>query len=207
MGRDRSCTGRKPTRTNFNPLSPHGERHTAGQWAWASRGFQSTLPAWGETKDASKMPKGVPISIHSPRMGRDRTQHGDAPRAAISIHSPRMGRDILRIAYYVNTFLFQSTLPAWGETTINGELANDFLFQSTLPAWGETRRTASVRHPPQDFNPLSPHGERRRSRGEIVHGIKFQSTLPAWGETIHAQRLHVDGKISIHSPRMGRDGR
>ena len=33
------------------------------------------------------------ISIHSPRMGRDRVDARENPLYYISIHSPRMGRD------------------------------------------------------------------------------------------------------------------
>ena len=35
---------------------------------------------------------------------------------------------------------------------------------------------------------------------------KFQSTLPAWGETESLCQLDLYKVISIHSPRMGRDG-
>ena len=36
----------------------------------------------------------------------------------------------------------------------------------------------------------------------------FQSTLPAWGETYVATLKELqEMKISIHSPRMGRDAR
>ena len=56
-------------------------------------------------------------------------------------------------------------------------------FQSTLPAWGETA---------------------------VVTGAAgagpFQSTLPAWGETIFRPPILSNFVISIHSPRMGRDG-
>ena len=58
----------------------------------------------------------------------------------------------------------------------------------------------------RDFNPLSPHGERRTGRGHWRVDDKFQSTLPAWGETgymLFPASLTVH--ISIHSPRMGRD--
>ena len=33
--------------------------------------FQSTLPAWGETRHVEHNPCLLTISIHSPRMGRD----------------------------------------------------------------------------------------------------------------------------------------
>ena len=79
----------------------------------------------------------------------------------------------------------------------------------------------------RDFNPRSPHGERRKLNAGAFLRPRFQSTLPAWGATdyftsalpwpqfqstlpawgattkqmLH-NRLH---KISIHAPRMGSD--
>ena len=102
---------------NFNPLSPHGERHlylhtpmtedTTFQStlpAWGEtvalmplpirQTFQSTLPAWGETGLGNGGRVDIPISIHSPRMGRDPKEIGLLYYTTkISIHSPRMGRD------------------------------------------------------------------------------------------------------------------
>ena len=147
------------------------------------------------------------ISIHSPRMGRDGagagyhgagddfnplSPHGERPQGfagradarLISIHSPRMGRDALQ----------RWPPPAPPK------------FQSTLPAWGETQPLRIGAKQIQDFNPLSPHGERqydvmrksewykisihspRMGRDVVIvyhtplHN-RFQSTLPAWGET------------------------
>ena len=102
------------------------------------------------------------------------------------------------------------------------------VFQSTLPAWGETTVAAKVATVNGNFNPLSPHGERRFPPLALGPPGRFQSTLPAWGET---RRPHAPGRpypyfnplsphgerrfvllrpashrgISIHSPRMGRD--
>ena len=105
--------------------------------------------------------------------------------------------------------LFQSTLPAWGETAQIAELEKELeisihsprmgrdadrgdhaqrgrAFQSTLPAWGETKYCA----------------------GELIYASEFQSTLPAWGETRKiSEEQKAKLRISIHSPRMGRDGR
>ena len=79
----------------------------------------------------------------------------------ISIHSPRMGRDDAVQAVYKRMGLISIHSPRMG-------------------------RDYRLQEPPRlsvDFNPLSPHGERRR--------IVFIGT--PWH------------KISIHSPRMGRD--
>ena len=99
MGRDlaRPCSTRASA--HFNPLSPHGERRArtcTGRWR---TGFQSTLPAWGETGRVLCHPPGVPISIHTPRMGRDECKYGDVHNPDISIHSPRMGRDLITKLY------------------------------------------------------------------------------------------------------------
>ena len=146
------------------------------------------------------------ISIHSPRMGRDcsavrdpmaschfnpLSPHGERHVVSvisslfgpISIHSPRMGRDEKVMAWWLQGQQFQSTLPAWGETSPGLPSCSADGFQSTLPAWGETRH--------------------QWTRDGWVN--VFQSTLPAWGETIIVEYQRSALVISIHSPRMGRD--
>ena len=79
-----------------------------------------------------------------------------------------------------------------------------------------------------DFNPRSPHGERRDfgncyslyyaisthaprtgSDGYIMprhrYGVKFQPTLPARGATYFARRKEGQNCISTHAPRTGSD--
>ena len=65
---------------DFNPLSPHGERHSAEKNKELIVEFQSTLPAWGETPPSTRSRRPVRISIHSPRMGRDQRTPEMAPR-------------------------------------------------------------------------------------------------------------------------------
>ena len=55
---------------------------------------------------------------------------------------------------------FQSTLPAWGETELTDGQKTQARFQSTLPAWGETNSLSQAGMFLRNFNPLSPHGER-----------------------------------------------
>ncbi len=101
------------------------------------------------------------ISIHSPCMGRDHGRargdtkhrnfnplslHGERRpdihaiklHVHISIHSPCMGRDAQRMLSSRFPSRFQSTLPAWGETSLTDGMGAAGAFQSTLPAWGET---------------------------------------------------------------------
>ena len=93
-----------------------------------------------------------------------------------------------------------------------------YLFQSTLPARGATCQSSARVKRINDFNPRSPHGERR---GEIFGAFcvkQFQSTLPARGATSplsfpatntkvhfnprspHGERHSSDGVFLQHSP-------
>ena len=67
-------------------------------------------------------------------------------------------------------------------------------------AW---REPSAATH--SDFNPRSPHGERRIS--PLLGGdmSRFQSTLPARGATGGGSVAQRYGCISIHAPRTGSD--
>ena len=190
--------------------------------------FQSTLPAWGETNISDPNPFYMSISIHSPRMGRDgppaRRPRADGNFNPLSPHGERpTGRNPAPGALSI----FQSTLPAWGETAywlkdkdlvsisihsprmgrdrgIDAINANVEAFQSTLPAWGETSsRNGSMTH--DQFQSTLPAWGETSSVLEGIQNRIFQSTLPAWGETDRRAAARPDRCISIHSPRMGRD--
>ena len=99
---------------------------------------------------------------------------------------------------------FQSTLPARGATASIGMLPMQKLFQSTLPARGATARH-EYRGVCGNFNPRSPHGERREAMDYVEYLTAFQSTLPARGATGRAVEYRPCGHISIHAPRTGSD--
>ena len=205
MGRDHYRRQQTMFLDNFNPLSPHGER----------RGIR----------------------------------RGESHRRRISIHSPRMGRDRSRCTWRWPPRNFNPLSPHGERRMLSSIVSLPGQFQSTLPAWGETARArappcpdAISIHSPRmgrdipnsppvfavtDFNPLSPHGERRAKLFAKVTTLAFQSTLPAWGETCYRRAIDAlppfqstlpawgetepEGatdvvlEISIHSPRMGRD--
>ena len=56
------------------------------------------------------------ISIHPPRVGRDRRPRHGQVGVTISIHPPRVGRDWFFISSPKKQSGFQSTLPVWGGT-------------------------------------------------------------------------------------------
>ena len=117
MGSDFLYGGYGVLSIDFNPRSPHGERHlpTLASRLFLIR-FQSTLPAWGATSSCHMRYKSETISIHAPRMGSDDPD-------------PILFTTIIE---------FQSTLPAWGATAILRIVDRSEVFQSTLPAWGAT---------------------------------------------------------------------
>ena len=62
--------------TNFDPLSPYGERLRQTCTEAGAERFQPTLPVWGETTWYEIYGDGPTISTHSPRMGRDPVMRG-----------------------------------------------------------------------------------------------------------------------------------
>ena len=80
--------------------------------------------------------------------------------------------------------IFQSTLPARGATFQRPlNRIQTCLFQSTLPARGATIFTPPISTPKLNFNPRSPHGERRGMAYFAIDALA----------------------ISIHAPRTGSD--
>ena len=183
MGRDRYLRGHAERTAGFQSTLPAWGETIVGYWAVLTVKFQSTLPAWGETGIFESLDEFYSISIHSPRMGRD-------------------GR---RGQVHGNYALFQSTLPAWGETQPAGLVLLFVKFQSTLPAWGETHPLQMLSHFVRNFNPLSPHGERRDYRLFCRHAFYFNPLSPHGERQVGTSTYSVQFPISIHSPRMGRD--
>ena len=146
------------------------------------------------------------VSIHAPRVGRDsgssswgscgKSFNPRAPRGArrqyacalavddVSIHAPRVGRDVSGCRM----------IPAPQE------------FQSTRPAWGATKPQRGEDGPEDSFNPRAPRGARPAPIENLPTALEFQSTRPAWGATSALQHRRDYLKVSIHAPRVGRDG-
>ena len=82
-------------------------------------------PRIGRDEDRQPVGNRSRISIHSPRMGRDKGGSRNHDRDMISIHSPRMGRDVERDTTEYQEELFQSTLPAWGETDSQPQIRSE----------------------------------------------------------------------------------
>ena len=169
---------------DFNPRSPHGERHLANDGTIAT----------------------ATISIHAPRTGSDRTayllQLGCINFNPRSPHGERRNPGV----FFQAKFDISIHAPRTGSDAPSPDPNNYQQFQSTLPARGATKHADSSWACAGDFNPRSPHGERPvlslmlpateaisihapRTGSDIVDIFhvtgqsKFQSTLPARGAT------------------------
>ena len=192
--------------TYFNPRSPHGERQHGGH------------------KHAGRHH----ISTHAPRTGSD----GLRPRGVrlarnFNPRSPH-GERLTYNGCITHCRLFQPTLPARGATSeasifpsanaisthaprtgsdrqggkVFGALG---VFQPTLPARGATQTAQSSTPPAKNFNPRSPHGERRAQGDDFRVRDNFNPRSPH-GERRQAvfdRDLRVE--ISTHAPRTGSD--
>ena len=166
------------------------------------------------------------ISIHAPRTGSDkwltfiscknfdfnpRSPHGErrypwtslTEAEIISIHAPRTGSDSAAQIYTSFASRFQSTLPARGATTWGAKkYASQDDFNPRSPH-GERRQRRRNDGGKQDFNPRSPHGERPPSSGTPASPWRFQSTLPARGATGTSSSAATDWTFQSTLPARG----
>ena len=123
----------------------------------------------------------------------------------ISIHAPRMGRDKFYFFDLSSCNLFQSTRPVWGATAVHKYGSYLFpAFQSTRPVWGATTRNARALVM-LTFQSTRPVWGATNPVSMINPYYVFQSTRPVWGATCYFQHWQKPEDISIHAPRMGRD--
>ena len=189
----------------FNPRSPCGERLCVAPYSACSRVFQSTLPVWGATVCAIVAHIVSDISIHAPRVGRDRLavrifrcHHDFNPR------SPCGERPCV-CAMYRLTQKFQSTLPVWGATArcYFGSIGCYISIHAPRVGSDAPRMAGGL------WPHISIHAPRVGSDAMTAQAIRpafsFQSTLPVWGATCDMDGREICRYISIHAPRVGSD--
>ena len=124
----------------------------------------------------------------------------------ISIHAPRTGSDKERELGAPVPLKFQSTLPARGATWLDYQ-ADDYPadFNPRSPH-GERRQHDADGQPRENFNPRSPHGERHMQSWLPCCCCGYFNPRSPHGErrAAHQWRTDADG-ISIHAPRTGSD--
>ena len=106
--------------------------------------------------------------------------------------------------------VFQSTLPARGATCRSKKiLLQRWIFQSTLPARGATAGGCNNPRLAHDFNPRSPHGERRFQIKQRASPRNFNPRSPHGERQVSNQARHLTGHFNPRSPhgeRRNRDG-
>ena len=151
--------------SHFNPRSPHGERRLPGLW-------QSSLPgisihALLTESDILCEAVALVLSDFNPR-----SPHGERPRSIMSTfcasnfnpRSPHGERRDKSLIGKVNR-QFQSTLSSRRATQSARPRPLLHGFQSTLSSRRATSSSSSGSSSSSDFNPRSPCGERRSTKG------------------------------------------
>ena len=100
------------------------------------------------------------ISIHAPRTGSDVFTAHTREGYIISIHAPRTGSDAEPPARAASRQQFQSTLPARGATAEPPAAARAASNFNPRSPHGERRYRDATRTDERHFNPRSPCGER-----------------------------------------------
>ena len=203
------------------------DRDDAQIIAWCAE-FQSTLPARGATTVAGcclcRWKYFNPRSPHGERRDGEYAMGGKTKY--FNPRSPHGERHFSARLTAKHT-IFQSTLPARGATCDAGKSILSLAISIHAPRTGSDacilpdscfRKNFNPRSPhgerrtktcgtksPLHFNPRSPHGERLRQAAYAVYLPKFQSTLPARGATRIKPLHRVGVEISIHAPRTGSD--
>ena len=169
---------------HFNPRSPHGERRAEQMVQLHHISFQSTLPARGATIVSAKNTlQKQKFQSTLPARGATVRVHQNVLVFVISIHAPRTGSDCNRRCDGFAIHAISIHAPRTGSDTLMDGLLPEQL----------------------NFNPRSPHGERRLIKGFANISKTFQSTLPARGATLLHLSGHARSAISIHAPRTGSD--
>ena len=133
---------------NFNPRSPHGERHSRTGTSTTTTNISIHAPRTGSDWCLRRVRDTVGISIHAPRTGSDRIGRFAKSWRRISIHAPRTGSD-------------------WYFAAICGTMR----ISIHAPRTGSDWATSSGCLPSTDFNPRSPHGERRLRTNGIARTL------------------------------------
>ena len=158
-------------RPYFNPRSPHGERPLHNSHQIRNLLFQSTLPARGATYWYDKLQKINLFQSTLPARGATTATTVMQPANYISIHAPRTGSDVTPrlVAVVLNGISIHA--PRTGSDTRNRRKEGQGNISIHAPRTGSDDVRAGLFREGFDFNPRSPHGERRCPRGSFPGGF------------------------------------
>ena len=190
---------------HFNPLPPHGGRHTSLTPHLLQFSFQSTPSAWRETTQPRFRYQGFPISIHSLRMEGDHIHFATGELfPVISIHSLRMEGDSFQTLFLRCIDISIHSLRMEGDA-VYGTTGNHCLYFNPLPPHGGRQGVVSLFGKVVDFNPLPPHGGRRLEFSRIEKVTTFQSTPSAWRETGDRPKYRCTTSVFQSTPSAWRE--
>ena len=126
----------------------------------------------------------ISVSIHPPRVGRDRIKNYCNPDM-LDFNPPSPCGEGLPFDPSTKLELpeFQSTLPVWGGTTVHTTSLLPGYISIHPPRVGRDAKARRSLSRVSYFNPPSPCGEGPSLHAVDVTGCLFQSTLPVWGGT------------------------
>ena len=152
----------RPT-SNFNPRSPHGERHAVRPPHARHDGFQPTLPARGATHVPSQLEEIIMISTHAPRTGSDTSALSIvAGQLHFNPRSPHGERLTLSSTLLV-LFSISTHAPRTGSDPFRNPRHFRLCISTHAPRTGSDVGLYTIVVGVLDFNPRSPHGERHVS--------------------------------------------
>ena len=196
--------------SNFNPRSPHGERHCTAPGHPAEGTFQPTLPARGATRFQIK--PGNPAENFNPRSPhgeRHRHKPDGRPPRHISTHAPRTGSDLPPRSGGCSGRYFNPRSPHGERPCIVVISRIGIPISTHAPRTGsDMRKLPEFLHLCNNFNPRSPHGERHQNPFMAnCCDYKFQPTLPARGATVCVSCIAINKRYfnprSPHGERRG----
>ena len=122
------------------------------------------------------------VSIHAPRVGRDGFPVCRSYRRAVSIHAPRVGRDFTAFAEELQEDV-SIHAPRVGRDALLSPLRPPRTVSIHAPRVGRDRRSTPNPSKIWCFNPRAPCGARQCLKQKRGSPYWFQSTRPVWGAT------------------------
>ena len=191
--------------TDFNPRSPWGGSDIRRSIVFLPfRTFQSTLPVGERRSVPLSWPVLLDFNPRSPWGERRLAGRGDVSDIDFNPRSPWGGATTLSRLKFANVSI-SIHAPRMGSDDGVEMFGDDTAISIHAPRMGSDIHGYGLRKPVSDFNPRSPHGERRIRLSRFLLRLRFQSTLPAWGATTKPRHKPSPPLISIHAPRMGSD--
>ena len=150
-----------PARSGFQSTHPVRGATMDKAAAAGNNEFQSTRPVWGATKDCGILWVERRISIHAPRVGRDRAAHDRSGAVVISIHAPRVGRDGGKGHAGRGHQHFNPRAPCGARRNIKKKPPSRIKISIHAPRVGRDDKWGQLVYDKQDFNPRAPCGARQ----------------------------------------------